>query len=76
MYYFDNLANNGIGDDGCEHLAKAKWKNLRYLEVISGGSRNIDSLVTFVGVNIMGKADWPLLVQLKLVNINSSKSKK
>jgi hypothetical protein len=74
MYYIDNLANNSIGDDGCEHLTKAQWKNLRSLEVISGGSRNIDSLVTFVGIKILGKADWPLLVQLKLVNMNSLKS--
>ena len=74
MYHIDNLANNSIGDDGCEHLAKAQWKNLRSLEGISGGSRNIDSLVTFVGIKILGKADWPLLVQLKLVNMNSLKS--
>ncbi len=54
-----HLGDNGIGDEGCEILRKAKWPFLNSLQLFKNqiGSEGIKHLV---------EVSWPLLTTLEL----------
>ncbi len=62
QYYISYKVQNKIGDEGCQHLAKSQWTNLQAL--ILGSKYNVSRIISYDGIRILGKANWPYLVQV------------
>lgn len=58
MYYFDDRAENKIGDIGCKYLSKGDWRSLRTLNLgIKIDNKDFNS-IRDAGCEHLSKANW------------------